>query len=347
MLDPRLRDNRKLEVIFRTREECRNCGRSYIYRSTYQDAVEWEAQVDEAVKKAKIRQHDKNMQRLYGHSSFEMHRAKWKETIESLRWQYLVAIIIIVGFCIDVLESQFLPESGLLYDLFFILDAVITGFFTFDLAVNLFANSADYFREFYMYFANWFDLIIVAVSILGVYQDATGQGSLPFKMIRLVRVLKVMKQIPWLWKLNRLVTSIGFCLVPMMQAYGILLVVTLVYAVLGVHLFGQQVPEYFADLKTALMTLHQAVTGDSWGSGITRSLFPVQPHSGVAETDASVALFFISYMLIGNVLLLNGERSPMFKLSTPILYDKYYQILVFTMIQAMVYIMVLTLMILG
>jgi hypothetical protein len=57
-----------------------------------------------------------------------------------LRWQYLVAIIIIVGFCVDVLESQFLPESGILYDLFFILDAVITGFFTFDLAVNLFAN---------------------------------------------------------------------------------------------------------------------------------------------------------------------------------------------------------------
>ena len=83
--------------------------------------------------------------------------------------------------------------------------------------------------------------------------------------------LQVMKQIPWLWKLNRLVTSIGFCLVPMMQAYGILLVVTLVYAVLGVHLFGKQAPEYFADLSTALMTLHQAVTGDSWGSVCRKS----------------------------------------------------------------------------
>ena len=55
-----------------------------------------------------------------------------------------------MGFCVDVLESQFLPESGFLYDLFFILDAAITGFFTFDLAVNLFANSADYFHEFYI-----------------------------------------------------------------------------------------------------------------------------------------------------------------------------------------------------
>jgi hypothetical protein len=110
----------------------------------------------------------------------------------TLRWQYLVAIVIMVGFCVDVLESQFLPESGFLHDLFFIFDAIITGFFTFDLAVNLFANSADCFRNFYINPANWFDLVIVAASILGLYQDATGQDSLPFKMIRLVRVLKVL-----------------------------------------------------------------------------------------------------------------------------------------------------------
>jgi hypothetical protein len=85
LLDPRLRDKRKLEVIFRTREDCRTCGRSYIYRSTYQDAVEWEKCVDDAVKKAKQRKHDETMQRLYGHSSFEMYRARWKERIESPR----------------------------------------------------------------------------------------------------------------------------------------------------------------------------------------------------------------------------------------------------------------------
>ena len=86
LLDPRLRDRRKLEVIFRTREDCRNCGRSYIYRSTYQDAVDWEKCVDNAVIKAKQRKHDETMQHLYGHSSFEMYRARWKERIESVRW---------------------------------------------------------------------------------------------------------------------------------------------------------------------------------------------------------------------------------------------------------------------
>ena len=31
-------------------------------------------------------------------------------------------------------------------------------------------------------------------------------------------------------------------------------------------------------------------------------------HIGVLMTDSSVALFFVSYMLIGNVLLLNGHN---------------------------------------
>ena len=41
------------------------------------------------------------------------------------------------------------------------------------------------------------------------------------------------------------------------------------HSVLAVHMFGDQSPEYFADLKTALFSFQQIVTGDSWSSGIT------------------------------------------------------------------------------
>jgi len=53
--DPRLKDKRMLEVIFRTKEDSRNCGRSYIYRTSYQDAQDWEQAVDQAVKREKHR----------------------------------------------------------------------------------------------------------------------------------------------------------------------------------------------------------------------------------------------------------------------------------------------------
>ena len=70
------------------------------------------------------------------------------------------------------------------------------------------------------------------------------------QMIRLVRVLKVMKNIHHLAPLNRLVSSIGHCLIPMGMAFLILLLVQLVYSVLGVYLFKDSDPEYFGDLKT-------------------------------------------------------------------------------------------------
>ena len=71
------------------------------------------------------------------------------------------------------------------------------------------------------------------------------------------------------------------------------------------HLFGSKSPEYFKDLKTALFSMHQVVTGDSWASGIVRSLFDAN-EEGVVMTDANIALFFVSYFIISNVLLLNG-----------------------------------------
>ena len=47
-----------------------------------------------------------------------------------------------------------------------------------------------------------------------------------------------------------------------------------------------------------ILLLAQVVMGDSWSSGITRSLF-VDDQLGVPQTDPSVALFFISYVLFG------------------------------------------------
>jgi hypothetical protein len=98
----------KLE-IFRTKEDCHNCGRSYIYRSSFQDAVDWEKDVDLAVMKAKSKAHDIMMQETYGHSFMAMTRAKTKIMIDSIIWQYLLAAVIIFGFLIHVIEVSFCP----------------------------------------------------------------------------------------------------------------------------------------------------------------------------------------------------------------------------------------------
>ena len=299
--DHKNKDRRMLEVIFRTYEESRNCGRSYIYRSTVHDAEEWEVEVDRAVGRAKHKAFEENMQREYGHSTFAMARARWKHTTESPTYQYAVAALILFAFIVDVLDAQLTEASNI----FTLLDIIITSCFTIELFSNLFANSTRCFKDFFVKYMNWVDLVIVAISLVGVYLNLVGDIELgPFKVVRIFRVLKVLPMIKKLASLVRLVQSIGSCLLPMGQAFMILFVITLLYCVLGVHLFSHRSPEYFKDLSTALFSLHQVVMGDSWSSGIARSLF-LEDEDGVKKTDPAIALYFVSYILIGNVLLLN------------------------------------------
>lgn len=46
---------------------------------------------------------------------------------------------------------------------------------------------------------------------------------------------------------------------------------------------------------SALARVLQVLTGDSWASGVARSIF--QP----GKTDAGIAFFFVSYILIASV----------------------------------------------
>jgi len=136
------------EIVFRTMEESHNGGRSYIFRCSTEEARKWEEQVDDAVENAQEARHDAEMKEKYGHSCVAMQRARCKILFESMPWQYVVAFVILTAFMVDVLEVQVLPKPGTTsFAAFFWLDAVITVFFTLDLLVNIFAHSADCFRE--------------------------------------------------------------------------------------------------------------------------------------------------------------------------------------------------------
>jgi hypothetical protein len=210
-------------------QDCRNCGRSYIYRSTYNDAVEWEVETDKAVKRAKQIASEQELRTKYGHSSIAMRRARTKKLVDSKEYLYFMSAIIMLAFMIDTLEVQILPASGSRDEsVFFILDVVVTFLFAVDVGLNLFGKG---FVEFLTVFTNWFDLAIVVVSVVGLF--ALGTGGSAVRVIRIVRVLKVLEHVELLAPLHRLVKSIGYCIVPMLTAFGILMVVTLVYCVLA------------------------------------------------------------------------------------------------------------------
>ena len=59
-------------------------------------------------------------------------------------------------------------------------------------------------------------------------------------------------------------------------------------------------PEFFSDLATSLFTMFQVMTGDSWASSVSRSMFDDE-----GKTDHAVALFFVTYLFLASIVLLN------------------------------------------
>ena len=99
--------------------------------------------------------------------------------------------------------------------------------------------------------------------------------------------------------LHKLIVGIQSSVPSVCNAAAILISVACVYAVIGTHLFKERSKEYFGNFSRALFTMFQVLTGDSWASGVSRSLFQDD------QFEAKVAIFFISYILVAGVMLFN------------------------------------------
>ena len=133
---------KELEVVIRTTEEGYSAGRSYIYKSEQQDAIDWEVAVDKAVAEAKRRQRDQQIKKTFGHSKVAIARAKCRLLLKGFKVRACIALVIFLAFFVDMLEAQYLPVRGSAPDLiFFAIDSSVTLFFVIELMLNVFAFS--------------------------------------------------------------------------------------------------------------------------------------------------------------------------------------------------------------
>ena len=91
-----------------------------------------------------------------------MLRERSKVVYESRGLQYLVAVMIVMGFISDVIEAQMQPSpDSRAREIFFWLELGVTGFYTLELLANAFVHSAHCFQEFYSEKQNWIDAGVV------------------------------------------------------------------------------------------------------------------------------------------------------------------------------------------
>ena len=138
---------------------------------------------------------------------------------------------------------------------------------------------------------NLFDFAIVAFCLLPL-------GAEYSAVLRLARVLRVLRLITALPRLQILVTAL-LKSIPSMAYVGVLLVVLFyVYAVVGVSLFGKADPAHFGSLGASALALFQVVTLEGWAD-IMRTQLAAGP--GTILTIG----YFISFILLGTMITLN------------------------------------------
>jgi len=187
---------------------------------------------------------------------------------------------------LETSETLMARASGLLHGI----DRAVLALFVGELALRIGACGARPWR-FFGDGWNVFDFVIVAVCLLPVQAEFAA-------VLRLARVLRVLRLITALPRLQILVGALLKSIPSMSYVALLLSVLFYVYAVLGVSLFGRADPEHFGSLGAAALTLFQVVTLEGWAE-IMRAQF-----AGPAGTTAAVG-YFVSFILLGTMITLN------------------------------------------
>ena len=165
-------------------------------------------------------------------------------------------------------------------------------------------------RRFHQYFRdpwNVFDFTIVVLCFV----PATGQFAAVLRLARVLRALRFISVVP---RLQLLVSTLLKGLPSMGYVAVLLLLLLYVYGVMGVFLFQENDPFHFGTLGVSLLTLLQVLTLDNWDDiffpqmlGTDAHPAPGEPTVGPVPMPQPVAasIYFISFILIGTIIVLN------------------------------------------
>lgn len=212
---------------------------------------------------------------------------KIQSIVGSVFFRRTSLLMIIVASVIVGLETfQTLYQNGKSFFLW--ADKIILAWFIVELALRMLSYGK---KPHHFFCSGWnvFDFLIVAVSLC----PAASPAFAVFRLLRVFRVLRLVSSLP---DLQILVGALLKSL-PSMGYVGLLLfLIVYVYGVLGTHLFSSTDPEHFGDLGLSFLSLFQIITLEGWAEIFRPQL---QIHGW------PVAIYFVSFILIGTMILLN------------------------------------------
>ncbi|MEM1365686.1 MAG: ion transporter [Pseudomonadota bacterium] len=210
-------------------------------------------------------------------------RARLRAFLTSRRFEaFITAIIAINAITLGMETSKAVMAA--IGPALLVFDKLVLGIFVVEILLKLFAFGGRFFRSGW----NWFDLIIVGISLM----PASGALSV-LRALRILRVLRLISVVP---ALRRVVGALVEALPGMGSIIVLMGLVFYVFAVMSTKLFGAAFPDWFGSVGASAYSLFQIMTLESWSMGIVRP---------VMETYSWAWAFFVPFILSTSFVVLN------------------------------------------
>lgn len=229
---------------------------------------------------------------------------KLKDIVDST-WFSLVVILsilfagVIVGF--ETYPSIVEKYDGLLS----LSNNIIIGIFVVEIAIRIGAEGQKPMRYFQDPW-NTFDFFIVLLCV-------TPFGGISAVILRLVRVLRLLRVIKALPRLQILVGSLLKSFPSMGYVSVFLVILTYIYACIGVFIFRENDPAHFSTLGDAMINLFHLITLEDWTDMMHIAIDGCDEYFAVGSEMCITphafgwtgAAYYMSFIMIGSMLVLN------------------------------------------
>ncbi len=244
---------------------------------------------------------------------------------------YSVATIIVANFVANIIEKEYDPDTearrwAAMWDG---LDLAFNIVFLLELLFNMYGYGGPV-RTFWGSGWNVFDFVIVSVGVVLM----TGMDLGAFNRLKLLRAFRIFRLFKRIRSLNKIIEALLAAVPGVFNAFVIMFIFFCIYAILAVELFrpfgeggtyevkyytdnSSRVAffedvssltargysngyEYYGTFSRAMFTLFQVMTGESWSEAIARPIM-----FGLYDTPFSTGLFFVSFVILTQIVLLN------------------------------------------
>lgn len=165
-----------------------------------------------------------------------------------------------------------------------IVDRVVVSVFVFELILKFIAYRMRFFKSGW----NWFDLIVVGVSVM---PEAGG-----FAVVRSLRILRVFRLFSVMPEMRKVIEALLRAIPGMGAIIAVLALMFYVSSVMAVKLFGGTNPDLFGNLGESALSLFQVMTLEGWATEVQN---PVREFHGWAW------IFFLVFIVLTSFAVLN------------------------------------------